>query len=286
MKVSKVWDGTDPGATPGRVFTASINQEEIIPEGKNLNFLKMGVKGAVSTAAVAVETFAGVLSEYAFKVGSETRILGNLNDLVALMTFYFGEIPAIGENTDNTGNDFIAGVKIPVYTDANPSTPFTHTATRTAVTNIGTETISLSAYWDDSANGKKPIHAVKINRTTSAAAGYDEMTARIAPVGKLIGLIVMQANGFADGNIDVSVQRLRIKANGVVHSQFNLLGDFTPITQIDYVTPTPMADLLRNYALLDLRPSGLDAKAQELTIELDVQDVSDAIAVIPVLELA
>lgn len=286
MKVTKVWDGTDPGATPGRVFTGSINQEEIIPEGKNLNFLKMGVKGAVSTAAVAVETFAGVLSEYTLRVGSETRILGNLNDLVALMAFYYRELPTIGENTDNTGNDFIAGVKIPVYTDANGNTPFTHAATRTAVTNIGTETISLSAYWDDSANGGKPIHAVKINRTTAAAAGYDEMTARVAPVGKLIGLIVKQANGFSDTNIDVSVQRLRIKENGMVHSQFNLLGDFSSMATIDFVTPSPMADLLRDYTMLDLRPSGLDAKAKELTIELDVEDVSDAITVIPVLEIA
>ena len=42
-KVSKVWDGTDPGNTPGRAFTASIAQETIIPEGAFLTHLKMDV---------------------------------------------------------------------------------------------------------------------------------------------------------------------------------------------------------------------------------------------------
>lgn len=286
MKVAKIWDGTDPGNTPGRVFTASISQETIVPEGAFLHFLKLGVKGAVSTAAVVIEDFADLVSEYTLRVGAENRIVMDLQDLCALMAFYYKELPTIGENTDATGNDFIGGLKVPVYQKADPSKPFTHSAERTAVTNIGTETIAASAYWDDTDGGGKPIHAVKVPYTTAAAAGYDTPAFRIAPVGKLLGLIIEVPNGFADGNIDVSVQRLRILKDGQLHSQFNTLADFTPATVIDYVTPSPMADLLRPYLLLDLRGSGLDAKANELTLQLDVQDVSDAISIIPVMEVA
>jgi hypothetical protein len=286
MKAAKIMDGTDPGATPGRVFTASIPQETIIPEGGFLHYIKMGLKGAVSSAAVAVEAFAPVLSEYSFRVGPENRIVMNGQDLAALSAFYFKEQPVIGENTDNTGTDFLGNVKIPIFAKADPTKPFTHAATRTAVTNIGTETLAMTGYWDETDGGRKPIHAVKVPYTTAGSAGYDTVTSQIAPVGKLIGLLIKQVAGFDDGNIDVSVQRVRILANGQLHSQFNVLADAGFPAEIDLVTPSPMADLLRLYTCLDLRDSGIDAKGQALTVQLDVQDTSDAISIIPVLEIA
>ena len=286
MKVSKVYEGTDPGATPGRVFTASIAQEQIIPEGKFLDSVSIGVKGAVSTAAVAIETFAGVLSEYTLRVGPETRILMNLRQLCALMLFYYGQLPFIWENTDATGNDFIGGVKVPIQAPVDPAKPITHAATRTAQTNIGTETIALNAYWDDDARGKKPIHAVAIGHTTAASAGYETLDFRVAPVGTLIGLIIEQVASFADGDIDISVQRLRILANGQYHSAFNSLSDGGKWAGRSVGVLDPMDDLMKLYTIIDLRPSGIDAKGQELTLQLDIQDVSDTITIIPVLEIA
>ena len=285
-KIVKVWDGTDPGNTPGRVFTASIPQETIIPDGKELSFLKFGMKGAVSSAAVVIEDFASLLSEYTLRVGSETRVLLDGQDMVAVMSAFYGELPTIGENTDATGNDFIGGLKLPLYAAVDQAKPITHAATRTAVTNIATETLACSAYFDMGETGRKPMHMVKIPFTTAAAAGYDTPGFRLAPVGTLKKLIIRQPNGFADGNIDVSVQRLRILVNGQMHSQFNLLADFTPVAEIDHVTPSPMGDLLRPYGILDFGNSGIDCKGQEVTIQLDVQDVSDAVDIIPLIELA
>jgi len=285
MKVSKVYDGTDPGPTPGRAFTASVGQETIIPEGKVLNFLKLGMKGAVSTAAVAIETFAGLLSEYNLRHGSQSIITANMQELVALMAFYYGEQPVGGENTDVTGNDFIGGVKVPVYATTSPDKPLTHTAEWTTQTNITVSTLGVSAYWDDTANGKKPIHAVKIAHTTAGSAGYETLSFRIAPVGNLIGLIFLNTNGFSDANIDVSIQRARILVDGQLHSQFNALNDTLTPTVTDYVTPLPIADILRLYSIFDLRPTGIDAKGKELTLQLDVEDVSDVVSIIPVLEM-
>lgn len=287
-KVSKIWDGTDPGGTPGRVFTASIGQENIIPEGKFLDYLKVGLKGAVSTSAVVVETFAGILSEYTLRAGADFRIIGSMLDLVALSAFFYGVQPTIGENTDATGTDFIGGVMVPVQSPASADKPFTHTATYATQTNIATETIGITGYWDDDAAGKKPIHAVVITHTSAGSAGYETLSFRIAPLGKLIGIILGSpaASGFTDANIDVSVQRLRILVGGQLHSQFNALTDHTPSAMIDFVTPNPMADLMRNYQYYDFRPSGIDTKGQEVTLQIDVEDVSDALRIIPVIEIA
>ena len=286
MKIVKVYEGTDPGATPGRVFTASIPQETIIPEGKFLHFIKIGLKHAVATAAVVIEDTATILSEYVFRVGAENRIIANLADLCAIHWAVFREPIVIGENTDATGNNFIGGVKVPIFAAADQAKPFTHSAERTAVTNAATETLGISAYYDDNAGGNKAIHAVKVPYTTAAAAGYDTPAFRLPPVGVLRYLIIRQPNGFADGNIDVSVQRVRLLVNGQQHTQFNSLVDAVPYPGVDLVTPSPVADLFRPYLIFDLGPSGLDCKGQEVTLQLDVQDVSDAISIIPVLELA
>lgn len=285
MRVSKIWDAADGSATPGRVFTASIAQEAVPNDGAVLDYLKMGVKGAVSTAAVVIETFADLVAPFTLRFGSENRIVLNLDELCGLMAFYYGEVPAIGENTDATGNDFIGGLKIPVYQKADPSKQFLVSADRSAQTNIATETVSLTGYWDTGIAGKKAIHAVRIAHTTAGSAGVETLGFRVVPEGNLIGLIIETPNGFADGNVDTSVQRVKILSNGKKVAEFNDLGDHTPIDELDYVTPSPLSDLLRKFRMFDLRPMGLNAKAEELTIQLDVQDVSDAIVVIPVIEI-
>jgi len=284
MKISKVWDAADGSATPGRAFTASISQEAIPNDGDELSMLKLGVKGAVSTAAVALETFAGLIQPFTLRQGPDNKIVLNLDELVALMAFYYKEMPSCGENTDATGNDFLGGIKIPVYTKSDSAKQFLVQADRSAVTNIGTETVALTAYFDLAEANRKPIHAVRIAHTTAGSAGIETLGARIVPEGKLIGLIIKEANGFNDGNIDVSVQRIKILANGKKVAEFNNLSDHTPVEIEDYVTPLPIADLLRQFRFFDLRPAGLDAKAQELVVQIDVQDVSDAIVIIPVIE--
>lgn len=285
MKVSKVWDSADGAATPGRVFTASIAQEAIPNDGDQLDFLKLGVKGAVATAAVVIETFGGLIAPFTLRFGSENRIVLNLAELCALMAFYYKEIPAIGENTDNTGNDFIGGIKIPVYQKSDPSKQFLAQADYATQTNVSTETLALSSYWDTGEKDRKPIHAVRLAHTTAGTAGLETLGFRIVPEGRLIGLIISEPNGFTDGNIDTSVQKVKILEDGKKIAEFNDLADSTPATIIDHVTPLPIADLLRPYRMFDLRPNGIDARAKQLTIQLDVQDVSDAVVIIPIIEI-
>ena len=210
-----------------------------------------------------------------------------MRQLCALMKLYYGELPFIWENTDATGNDFIGGVKVPVQAPATADKPITHAATRTAATNIATETLGIYGYWDGEARGKKPIHAVRINHTTAGATGYEALNQRIAPVGVLAGLIFQSATVFADGVIAVSIQRALLFANGQRHSQFNFLSDHYGWSGRSVGVLDPMDDLMNVFNLIDLRgQGGIDAKGQELTLSLDVEDASDAIVIVPVIEMA
>lgn len=286
MKKYKVWDSADGSATPGRVFTASIAQEAIPAFGTKLNHLTMGVKGAVSTAAVAIEDFADLISPFTLRKGAENRIILTLEELCALMAFYYNEIPTFGENTDNTGNNFIGGLKIPVNDTFDPNAQFLVQADRNAVTNIATETVALYATADNGEEGKAPIHAVRIATTTSGTAGLETFGSSLPPVGKLIGLIIKTPNGFADGNVDVSMQKVKLLEETQVVAEFNSLADVTYPTVVDFVTPSPMMDLLRQFQFYDLRPAGFNTKDKRYTLQWDVQDVSDAVVLIPVFEIA
>ncbi len=284
--VSKIWDAADGSATPGRVFTASIAESAIPNEGEVLQFIKMGVKGAVSTAAVVIETFADLIAPFTLRYGSENRIVLNLDELCALSVAYFGNKLAIGENTDATGNDFLGNIMIPVYEKADQTKQFLIQADRVAQTNIATETLGLSGYWGKDADGRKPIHAVRVAHTTSGSAGLETLGSQIVPAGMLKMLIIEVPNGFADGNIDTSIQRMKILSNGSVVAEWNDLSDAKTLCELDYVTPAPVGDLLRKFRVFELPGEGLDAKAAQLTLQFDVQDVSDAVVIIPVLEVA
>ncbi len=286
IKVDKIWDGTDPGATPGRAFTASIGQEIIVPAGNFLDHLKIGLQGAVATAAVVIETFVGLLSEYSFRVGAETRIKLTARQLIALAAFYYKELPRIWENTDNTGFDFIGGIKVPLQIKVDKDKPLNHSATRTAQTNISVETIGVTGNYLENDGGKKAIHCVAIDKTTAAAAGYDLADLELPPIGTLVGVILQTPGIFADGNIDVSVQRLRLLVDGELHSQFNSLSDCLAIPGVYPGTILPISDLLGVFDFYDLRPEGIDLKTHKVKFQLDVQDVSDAISILPVIELA
>ncbi len=284
-KIVKIDDGADPGATPGKAFVASLDQLEIQKQEAFLSHLNLGVKGAVSTAAVAIETFAGLLSEFNFNVGPETRIQLNLTELVALMAFYYGELPFIWENTDNTGNDFIFGVKIPVNDAHDDKRPMTRAASWVTQTNIATSTLALTGSWLKTSNGKKPIHAVRIAHTSAGSAGYELLDFTMPKVGKMIGIIVKQANGFDDGNIDVSIQRVKIVVDGQTHSSINMAAHYQGIPGVFGGTELPLTDLLKGYHFIDLKEEGIDTKGQEVKLQIDVQDASDAVVIIPVIEM-
>ncbi len=283
MRYDPIYEVAEASSTPGRVFTASLAEEQIIAKDKYLDHMLLSIKGAVSTAAVAIETFAGLLSEYKFNAGAETRIQLSLQQLVALSAFYYKQIPWLWENTDATGNDFLFGIKIPIQETIDISRPLSHSATRTAQTNIGTETIALyGAYYGDN-KGRKPIHAVKIDYTTAAAAGLTNLGVKIPPIGKLIGLIWRNTTVFADAVIAESLQHIQIIIDGVVYSRLSTachkgLGIPATVGILD-----PLDDLLKNFCSVNFQDEPIDLKGKTVELKVDVEATSEATVIIPII---
>jgi len=284
MLIDTLRDGADPGATMGAVFTASLTEAALNPKGKFLDHFLLSLNGTVGTAAVAIETFAGLLNPFSFKVGSETRIQLRAADLIALMVFFYNKTPQIWENTDATGSDFIQGIKIPIQETIDPAQSYTYAATRVAQTNITVETLALAAVYFDDAKGKKPIVAIELPYTTAAASGYTQLGVELPPIGKLIGLIVNQTIGPADGTFISSIQRFQMQENGQNTSKFPATLGATLGSGIFDGTLSPIADLLKYFNAFDFREEPIDLKTSKVTFSVDVEDVSDATRFIAVIE--
>lgn len=287
MKISKHWDGADPGATPGRVFTASIGQELIVPGGAYLSHLMLGVRGTIATTAIPIEEFIDLISEYDVWVGPELRIKLDGNDLCALSAYHAGVIPLVLENTDATGSLIVGGIKVPINVTANASTPFTHAATRAAQTNVTVETLSVTGYYLDAAGARKPIHAVVITTTSAGATGTEVFNFRLPPVGRLVRLIMAMpaASDFTDTNIDVSFQRVKLVKDGETVAELNTLGDHQQALVTNLLTQLPTDDLLSRYKNFNFTDEGFDLKSGVWTLTIDNQDASDALRIIPVIEM-
>lgn len=284
MLYDTIRDGADPGATMGADFTASLTEAALNPKGKYLDHFLLSLNGTVGTAAVVIETFAGLLNPFTFKVGSETRIQLRARDLVALMAFFYNRTPQIWENTDATGSDFIMGIKIPIQEVIDAAQSYTYAATRVAQTNISVETLALTAVYYDDAKGRKPIIAVELPYTTAAATGYTQLGVELPPIGKMIGLLVFQTIGPSDGLFVSSIQRFQIQENGQNTSKVPASIAATLGGGIFDGTLSPLADMLKYYNALDFRDEPIDLKAKKVTFSVDVEDASDATRFIAIIE--
>src|SRR3990167_669171 len=287
MKISKHWDGPDPGATPGRVFTASIGQELMVPGGPFLSHLMLGLRGTIATTAIPIEEFVDTISEYDVWFGQELRIKIDGNDLCALSAYYAGVVPLVLENTDATGSLIVGGIKVPMNTPADAAKPFSHAATKVTQTNVVVETLSVTGYSLTAKGTRKPVHAVVITLTSAGATGTDTFNFRLPPVGRLVKLIMAMpaASDFTDTNIDVAFQRVKLIKDGEVVAELNTLGDHKQVLVTNLLTQLPTDDLLSRYKHFDFSDEGFDLKSGVWTLTIDNQDATDALRIIPVIEM-
>ena len=104
----------------------------------------------------------------------------------------------------------------------------------------------------------------------------------------MVGLILAYpaASDFGEANVSVSANRVEIIRDGEVVGSLNTLASALHTEESEYLTKLPVGDLLHRYKRFDFRPEGFDLKEGVYNLAIDNQDVSDAIRIIPVIEVA
>ena len=279
-----LFDAAAPNAEPGNTFTANQGPNVLAPRGVFLDHFKMTIFGDVATAPVTIETVAAVMSQFTFKAGQETRIQLGLQDLIAVMATYYGVLPKIWENTDNTGTSYIAGVKIPVHEVIDKNTTYSWSANYSAQTNFSVVKMVLEAIYLSTAPAKKPLILVPISWTTPGSTGMSAINARLQNLGNMIGLLLFNTTLFSDGLDVTEVQRLQLVESGRQTSMLNTLNAQNIEGQADYGDLAPMGEVLQNYSYWDFSDDPIDVKAGYLEFIADVQATSGAVRLIPIIE--
>lgn len=277
-----LWGGN--GSTLGKAFTSSIDEQQIIKKAPHLHEFLMGLKADISTAAVTLEDFLGVMSKFTFKVGSEVRIQLRARDLVALMAFFYGRLPTAYE-TGSTTDDKVLGIRIPVFEDFADGMSYSVSAERTAVTNVSTEVVNLSTIWTEQRVGGEPIHAVELAGTTPGATGESQLNNFLPRTGDLIGLLVFNT-AYPDADSDASsVQRITLMVDGAKQSILDVaVGGMTGFAS-GLTAGDPLFDVLAPYSAFDFRAEPIDCKAKQVGLLIDTQDASDAFRIIPIMRV-
>lgn len=281
-----ILQGADPGGNLGSAFTASLPERELIPKAKYLHELLIGMKHDNATAANTAEASLDILQPFILKVGQETRIQLRGRDLVALQAFWYGEMPRIYEADAATDDFKVGGIRVPVYETIDRNQSYSWGATRVALTNASGEVLEVAGRWSDNILKPKPIYAVEQPFTTAAATGRTNLNIQLPRLGKLVGLIVFNTNAPTNTTDASSVQRVQLYIEGQRGPQYNIgTRGYVPGLQVG-AQDSPPFDILAPYSFVDLREDPIDVKGQSVEIEVDVEDATDAVRIIPIIEKA
>lgn len=281
-----VYQGADPGGNLGGAFTASISERELTTKAAYLHEFLIGLKCDTATAAVTMPTFLDLLQPFIFKAGQETRIQLRGRDLVALNIFLYGSVPLFWA-ADTTSDDAkIMGLKVPIWEQIDRQKTYSWSATRVAQTNCSGEVLELAARWSDKTLNPKPIYAVEQPFTTAGATGRTNLNIQLPKLGNLIGLILFNGQAPTNTADAAAVQRVQFYLNGIRSSQFNVgtRGFATGFNQDNQALL--MQDVYNAYSFIDLREDPIDAKGQNIEIEVDVEATSTAARLIPIIQAA
>lgn len=277
-------DGVNPGGNLGAAFTANINATQINPKGAYLDHLIIGIQGTVGTAPVTLKTALAALSQFTFKAGQETRIQLSGVDLVALMAAFYKQLPFAWQNTDNTGNTFALGIKVPIQETIQSGTSYTYSASYAAQTNLTAVTLSITAVYLNTAPAAKAIVCVPIPFTTPAATGSTGLGTTITSLGNLIGVLLYNTTAPSDGTLLYDIQRLQMVESGVQTSLL-LASNPDPLPGIaGYVDSTNYGKTLQNYAYWDFSAEPYDVNTKYMQFLADVEIVSETTRLLPIVQ--
>ena len=278
-----VLGGANPGNTLGQSFAANINATQLTPKGKYLDYLLIGLKGAVSTAPVTIATALSAISQFTFKAGQETRIQLNGRDLLALMAAFYKQMPFAWQNTDNTGSTFVLGIKVPIQEVIDSNVAYTYSFNYTAQTNFASAVLTMTAVYKDSDGGKKPIIAVPVAYTTPGATGSTSVNARVTNLGKMAGLLIFNTTAPSDAGDIYDIQRVQVVENG---KQTSLLDTASPDPLhaiAGYADSSRFGVALQPYAYWEFNDEPLNVKDGYVEFIVDVETVSEATRLIPII---
>jgi hypothetical protein len=260
-------------------FTSSIDDTRI-ETVKNLINLHLSIQGAMTAAsAVGPETFVDVINPFELKVGAVPKIRLTGLELLAFNMLFLKRDPVM-MRAGATTNDItrINDLVIPVNYAA-PIPVLYYNITRTAVSGVGSERLTLVAELSDAAPAERPIQALKYSYTPPATGSMYKALERVL-AGDLEAILLYSTTVPSDSADTSTIDSVELYVGGDLVTRTREMHIYRPRPYIEDADGTPTARILNKWMLLDFRPEPIPAGS---SIRLDIQsDDTNAIRIIPI----
>jgi hypothetical protein len=260
-------------------FTANIDDTKI-ETPKNLINLRLSIQGDMTGAsAVSPETFVNILNPFEFKVGAVPRIRLSGLELLAFNKLFLKHEPVMmraGATTDDKTriNDLIIPMNY-----AAPIPPLYYNITRSAVSGVDMEKLTLLMELSDAAPTGPRLQVMKYSYTPSATGAMYKALERLL-AGDLLGILFYSTTVPTDSADTSTIDSVELYVGGDLVTRTREMAIYSPSPYIENSDGTPTARILDNFMLLDLRDEPIPAGS---SIRIDIQsDDTNAVRIIPI----
>ena len=266
-------------------FTASKDLQTL-SGGKYIDRLRLHWNG-VNTGPniVSVASMLDLVNPIEVRKRGSTIFRMRGSDLLGLNAHFFGEQPLTIVGTAATSDHTkIMGMDVPLWLPAAPLGEYSVVVTRAAVTNSGTETISLTEVSSDKNLTNSHLHAVDIPATTNGGTGFGNFINLPANLGDLLGVMFYSTTIPTNTAETTTVDSVRVLINNRLEYSANwheMKGDSQYAgNSATWNSPATNA-ILDNYAVLDFRRDPIPM-GNLLQLDINGGVASEAYRVIPI----
>lgn len=264
-------------------MTASLPTRNL-SSGRYIDKLVLELKVDATTAtAITVAAMLDLLQPITIRFYGSDIVSIRGSDLYALNVLFLGFNPfaMIGASATD-GQTKIFGLKVPLWQPPRPSGQLTYTATRVAVSNADTETITICEWSNDKILRNKYLYYVEIPMTLASSTGFGNRK-ELPMVGDLIGILMYSTTVTTNAaDTTTSIDQVRVEVNDQRTMDFtwqDLKGGHCSHLPL-FSSPADVS-ILDNYVFMDFRKDPIP-KGNKVTLDISAGTASDAIRIIPV----
>jgi len=260
-------------------FTASIDDTEIYKPKNIVNFHLSIQADMTAAASISPEATLGLIDPFELKVSAIPRIRLTGRELYVLNKLFLDKDPVMmraGAATDDKTR--ILDMLIPMnYSTAAP--PLHYSVTRTAVSGVDTEKLTLVAEYSEAALAERPLQLLKYTYIPSATGTMLKALERVL-AGELEAILFRSTTVPTDAADTSSVDQIELYVGGDLVTRTREFAIYKPAFHIENADGTPTARQVDNYMLIDFRPEPIPAGS---AIRVDMSsDDTNPVHIIPI----
>jgi hypothetical protein len=269
-------------------FTTSIEEQPLaVAAGTYIDCISLAIVGNLaSSATVPTAAFLGLINPFQYKVNGIPWISLTGRDIFALDVLFLKHVPQVIEGAAGQ-QDKVQGMRIPLSHKVAPAEAVSWLITRSAVTNVSGEVISIG--YETREKGVTDIHydIRAITGTSPPTIGVATAVPDLPRMGNLIGILFYSDTVPTATSELTTLQEIRLYRNDIqeLTAEWNEMKSATKYV-VDGSMTIPSRAVIEPYSYLDLSDDPWDLSKDRARVDVLFGVANSPYKVIPIYQTA